>query len=596
MKIKLTEIEMREQLDNILDFLQKVHPELIKNKNKMDLPEGVYKDNLAIEIRPLKRDGGNPSWCNHRVYGYSVNQKDALGKFLNKVNNADFNCCMYYSVYAFNYTVLGVSKSGKESKTWNNKVCLNNSIGTHILISDFDHITQEEFLKYKQIYSDLGIETIDVFSGHGYQQIVLLDKLSLDKDLLKKYTNLLISRGFPVDLKIKDSARIMRLPFTFNSKDKDNPVRTGIISNTSLRYSVEDIFNKLESLPVVNNLQTEIRLVNLNSSKTEKIDKLDKSNKKEEVKNKKIDFSKESLDRNILENLYPMINFSTLPSAIRLMLSGFQDGFANSVLMFLVLYLKEQGYSLTLVKDIINILKSLNTYNYAWEDLQVDAEVKRFYYSTSYSSKAIFFGELKVFGAVDYSFKNKDIVTVNNYVFTKLNSISSTSFYIYIKMLEKYNYNGLSVFTLTDLVSITGLSKRSALDNLQFLIITKLVDKKRAYKKNGEEYKYFISKFTPDSSFGFTSFNIATLKLLLKLVNLKELTTTQLCICMYIKKCCYGTKEDCSVSQSTLANIIGVTQQGISKSFKKIEELELIKREKEEIGDFKFKYNYTVHF
>ena len=100
-----------------------------------------------------------------------------------------------------------------------NKIAVNNAIGTQILIADFDNITEDEFILEKIKLAKIGIETLDVFTGHGFQSIILLDNPTEDKELLRKFTNLMLSKGFKVDYKIKDCARIMRLIEVWNCKE-----------------------------------------------------------------------------------------------------------------------------------------------------------------------------------------------------------------------------------------------------------------------------------------------------------------------------------------------------------------------------------------
>ena len=67
---------------------------------------------------------------------------------------------------------------------------------------------------------------------------------------------------------------------------------------------------------------------------------------------------------------------------------------------------------------------------------------------------------------------------------------------------------------------------------------------------------------------------------------------------MYVfKYVCYGGKTETNIGQETLATAIGVNKSTVSRAISRIEKAELIYREKEDIlHDFKFKYNYTIHF
>lgn len=597
MFIKKTEKELIEQTDKIWEFLQKIHPELRNSKYSNKLKEiNMVSSDLAIELRALRRDvEGNPMYCNHRVYNYGDKQKQSLKDFFKKLNDKEIPYCLYYSVYCFNSNVLAVSQSGNVAKEWNNRIAINNAVGTHILISDFDHVNEDEFIQIKCKLLEMGLETVDVFSGHGYQSIVLLDNLELDKELLKEFTIAMWEIGFNVDLKIKDCARIMRKPYGFNSKDVLNGgemIPTNIYSNTDKRYSLADVRRILNDTPKVR----ECKSINKPKKEVKVENKLMETAIREIKIEKNKEINKNRLSDSELEELYPILNIKELQNAVKIMLSGFQEGRANNMLMFIILYLKEQGYAKSIIVDIIKILKDLDTYNYPWSYLNVNGEVDRFYFNNNYTSKAIFFAELQEFGYVEYNFTDKSVVTINNYVFSKLADISSSAFHIYIKLLEEENFSNKKVFTLNEISEVVGITKRRVAEHIDDLVKAKLLDKKRANRRKGEEYTFFLSRFEQHKELGFTKFNIATLKLLLTYVEIKNITTTQLSICMYIKYICYNGKQNCNISQEKLGVALGISQSGISKSFKKIEEVKLIRRDEVKINDFQFKYNYTIHF
>lgn len=595
-----TEEELKFQCDSIWNFLKETH-KLLNLKNKVEI-SAEYADSLALEIRALRRDKSIPVYCNFRLFKFTNSEKERLLKFLKILNKKTIPYCLYYSVFVFNNNELAISQNNNKAEEWNNRIALNNSVATQILVADFDDITEEDFLKQKQKLLSVGIETFDIFSGHGYQSIILLNKFTKDTDILRKFTNLMISKGFKVDKKIKDSARIMRLPFSTNSKELskrniENPflIDTFIYNRSSERYDVKEVFDKLNKLETVVFIEEDYKEKFNGRKNNEDMNALKNKYKLKDVKTS-CTLIKDRLSDEDLENIYMNLNIKELEESIKLMLSGFQNGYANNILMFIVLYLKEKGYSKSLIVEVIDILKNLDTFNYKWEELNTKYEVDRFYYNKEYTSKSVFFSELKDFGYIEYNFEDKSVITINNYLFSRLSDISSSAFYIYIKLIEKKNYDNKSVFTINEIAEISELSRRSVIKHIDDLVKVKIIDKKRAKKKKGEEYKFFISKFEHDKELGFTKFNISTIKLLLTYVKMKEINNTQLIICMYIKHICYNKKSNCNISQQSLANEVGITQSAVSKSFLKIERLQLIKREKEDINDFQFKYNYTIHF
>lgn len=165
---------------------------------------------------------------------------------MKKINGEGF--CLYYGVFDFN-------KSDGSNRV-NNK----NAVFTTLLPIDFDNITESQYLEVKDMLDKLSLKTVNISTGHGYQMIILLNHKVHDKEILKKFTNLLLSKGFPCDSAITDAARIMRLPFTFNCKcldkaskyyGKEEPIPIKLIGSTEDRYSLDYVLGQLNTLPDV---------------------------------------------------------------------------------------------------------------------------------------------------------------------------------------------------------------------------------------------------------------------------------------------------------------------------------------------------------
>lgn len=601
---RLTDEEVKQQAEGIFNFLKLTHPYI--NNKKIFYKEGraieeqVNADSVCIEIRALRRDRPDrPYYRSFKLYRFADSELERLYKFLLELNNKEIPYCLYYSVYAFDNNRMAVNKQGKKSETWNNKIAINNAIATQILIADYDDITEDEFLLERLKLARLGIETLDVFSGHGFQSIILLDKLTEDKDLLKRFTNLMLKKGFRVDHKIKDCARIMRLPYTYNSKELsktniENPciIKTFIYNRTEKRYNLEYVLERLNGLESVVELE-EIKEVE------EKEEKVVKTEVITENKVKNVIQLKDSLEdltynKERLTELYAMLDVDSLPEPVLKMLEGFRMGYANSMLLFLTLYLKEQGYSKSTIIEAMQVLSNQDRFNYPWDEEVVKCEVKRFYYS-SYNWRGVFSDGLQQFGYVEYNLTDKSVITINNYVFNNLNKISSSAFYMYIMLLENQNKTGQSIYTINEIAEVTELSRRRVLEHLDDLCKVKILDKKRANRRLKEEYTYYISIFLK-TDLGFTKINVATIKLLRKMIQYKEINTTILMLALYFKFVCYGGKKESNVSQETIAEALGVNQSTISRSVNKLEKVDLIHKEKEDISDFKYRYHYTIHY
>lgn len=538
-------LEKEKMTDNIFSFLQQIRPNLGKEKEK------------TIEIRLLKRSDNSGSFLGtFKVTDYNQYTKNKFTEFLSKVH--DINYCMYYSVYTFNPNIKPIVNGEEKSVT---KIAKNNAIDTEILVADFDNISEDSFEEYYIKFIALNIEpSITIFTGHGFQCIWKLNCIYDDKRLLKKFTEILITNQFPVDNKIKDCSRLMRTPYSFNCKNPNSIIPTYIYKKTEKEnktiktYTVENLFSTL--------------------------------NYKEDE-----DIIIKELP---LEELYPMLEINSLPKPIQEMLKGFVKGKANSVLMFLTLYFRELGFSKGKIKEIISILCKQGTY--PWEEDIVLKEVDRFFYNREYSAKTVYITNLKEYGFIDFQLTNNEKLKINNYIFLNLKEISSKAFVTYLQMLISIHCGKENLFSIKDIAQLVKCSERRLKPKLDELQQIGLVDKKRSYKKDGESYSYYINGFLKFTEKGFTNFNIATLRLLLKQLEFKELNETQVVICLYLKQKCYENNDMCYLTLEKIGNDLGFTKSTISKAFVRIEELNLITRAKIKITDFQYRYNYYINY
>ena len=140
---ELSDKEIESQANQIIEFLQLVHPHTI---------ESAYGD--AIEIRPVQRDADEFEY----VRSYSTftltgeRDKEELIKFLKRVNGKGF--CVYYSLFAFDYNLDVFKDNGK--LFGKGRVNKTNATYTTTLMADFDKVSIEDYeSKYKPLFEKI---------------------------------------------------------------------------------------------------------------------------------------------------------------------------------------------------------------------------------------------------------------------------------------------------------------------------------------------------------------------------------------------------------------------------------------------------------
>ena len=185
---------------------------------------------------------------------------------------------------------------------------------------------------------------------------MLEDKVH-DLNALKKFTNLLQTKGFKVDGSIIDPARVMRMPATFNCKNFDKTrssydpnkewaIPAKLLKKTDKRLKYSEVMSALNKLPDKNTISPiQIDVSNLKTSDNNFIN--------QDVAS--MDVPQESVYTiSNVRDQYNMIDFDALPEAVRNMLIETKDGFRNSVLLFLVPFFKNKiGLSLDVLTDVL---------------------------------------------------------------------------------------------------------------------------------------------------------------------------------------------------------------------------------------------------
>ena len=636
-----TDSQIMNDVDEIFKFLRLTHPFMLNRETKIkEIPfDKVSAPNdIAIEIRALRRhphdrecnylqDKGYKFGASVKLYTLEDSNKKMVFDYLKEkytrcVNGDEVYFCLYYSVFAFDNTILKKNeRTGKQLEYKHRRFnCLakNNAKFTQILVADFDNVQNyQEFQYYKTILKEIGIgDTLDVMSGNGYQVIWLLDEIIDDKDIILKTTETLITKGFEVDGNVKDCARIMRLAPAKNCKGmslrfKNKPkvlIDTNVLTWTETRYSSDYIFSKLNELETQDTEYARIFFENKekNEKKKKQIE-IEEVEIVEEVEAPKEDTTvedvtvmevekekeeekfREEVNSDELQRMYKTLDIEGLPVAVRRMLLGFREGKANNMVYFLTQFFKTCGYNKIGITEAILTLAKQNKFNYAWDDTkEIKSIIDRAWNSESTPVK-IYTEHLRAFGYIDfeqyYRITVKERVKINNKIFEDLKHTEATEFYIYICLIVHYARFGNDTFTVDEIIKITGLSEKTVRRHIKKLLMedTKNNKKSKVYKtkanstKLGDKHQYSINHFIKTSKY-FTSFHISTLDSFCLRVRYKELNERQLALCLYLRYRAYIEQDNCIITQTEIGKDLGISRTRVSNLLKPLEEKGLIQK------------------
>lgn len=550
---EFTEEQLRKQVKKQVKFLKTLYP---------FLEEDEWHDG-GIELRPIKRSSELKYIRSFNAWRLNENDINELFDFINKgINGRPF--CLYYSSYTFDSSI-GVAKKQKD------KINNENALFTTILAMDFDNIDYPKFKRYKDILLNLGIETIDIYSGHGVQSIVLLDKKIYDASILKRWTNLLLRKGFPIDSALVDPARVLRMPYSFNCKefDKNNKyykenaaaIATTDIAWTEKRYNVVDVFRKIQTLEdVIPVLEEDIKDGNTLDIKQEPLsvkakveEKEDKKKQILEVKNMKIEEVKKAY--------FMLPNVDKLPESLIKMLYKTPGGIRNSTMLFLIPFLKNSlGLTIERIKEVMTVWghKCLPSYDASFIRKEVDRLL-----DYNYKGKYGLYTEemCKVFGYFEFTtFTRENKVKIPNSIFEDMNVISDGAFKIYLTLILDKSNNGQKNYNQEDICRLAKIDRATFYRNIKDLTSMGYITKVKSIiaKRKGEEYIYYLNPYTSARE-GFTLIEKATVKLMLI-----ELTDGEIKLYSYLCKM-LNSENKIFAGQKYLAEKIGKSQNRVSE-------------------------------
>ena len=554
---KLNEKELLQQTEEQVKFLSTIYPQL---------NEGIYQD-YCIEIRPIRRQKDVKYIKSLNLWKLDKEGIDRLLEFNRKTNGQPV--CVYYSTFALDYNI---ECKDKLKGTVNNE----NARYTTILPIDFDDQSLGETMKQLDILKNLGIEFIKIFSGNGVQALILLDKKIYDTKILKKWTNLLIAKGFNIDGSLVDCARLLRMPYTFNCKEFDinnkkySPnaieIQTEVWEWTDKRYDILDIFNKVQTLPNIIPI-TEEEIEELKELQTvkkiefeeNKLKDITANNKKEKIKEI---FKVIKTDIEEVKREYGHIfNIKQIPDAVINILYKTTEGLRNDSLLFLVPYLRN---SLKLqdneVVEVIKIWGSRCTPAYDSEFAENEAK-RLLKYKSEYKFGKYTDSMKATFGALEiHTYKKNNTVEIYNDIFDNegLIKLSDCDFKIYLYLELHQSSNKKCVFTVEDIEKLTSVSSKTVRRSLKNLVRYGYIRRNKSYKKNKECYTYYLSEYRSRAK-GVTIFNKSTLKLMLM-----ELTDNEIKLYAYLHRM-LNKELEVVASQKYLGQKIGKSQSRISE-------------------------------
>lgn len=582
-----------------IEFLKLIHP---------CLEEKGWKKG-AIEIRCISR---NEYKYKKSLNLWNIEEDDRLRlvKYLKSIAGQEF--CIYNSLYTLDYDLKTFKEDGSEHQK--GYINTQNAISTQVLPIDFDNMNEYEFNKYKDIFNKLEIEHLTVSTGHGYQVYILLDRPCEDKSIFSKFTKLLLKKGIKCDSKIKDSARIFRLPNTLNLKGRDKkypeyygeaPPLTEVKNWTSKRYDVEEIFNRIEQ-----NLQDseDYKIKNIEIDNDEIIYKSTKKDDTDKgivsIDNIKIDMDQRERQIEIITNnyinidsikdRYKYIKLEILPSPIQKILCGAPKGTRNESMWFMIPFLRN-----ALGLTNIQIRETLVTWgglcSPSLEKEEVKLEVNRMLkYKTNYG-----FGEYtenlkNVFGEFepdDFGKYSRDkYIKIENVLFTrfchnKQKKLSDGAIVVFLKMLllEHLEEN----ITIEMLVRELGKTRETIRVALKELEKEKYIKRKDGNRKNGEE-SIFSTKKNIDMKHGFTLIESSVLELCF----LKLDKDYQIIVYMYMLYMLRDSK-DVWASQKYLGEQVSKSQNRISEIIKELQDKKMLKIKKIK-PEFGWEYNNYI--
>lgn len=580
---KLSEHQLEEQLQTVLRFLESVHPVLVQDRE--------YRP--AVELRPLPRGEKNYMLSKSLViWDLSKKTVSRLRSFLERHNGA--TTCLYYSVFTYDNNKETLTSKGKPAKT--GKITTNSAIFAEEIALDFDDIGFDEYVQLVDRFEELGIYALWVNTGHGYHAHILLKEPLDDKTLLRRCVYKFRSKGFYCDSKCVDPARIMRLPGTLNNKcfsddayaaERSNPPVCTIVQDSAERYALEDVLEKLESLPTVSE---EDEQAYLNAKETRS-----KSAPSAAPKGKK--GSEDSLpDEITLRKItYNHLSQFDLPTPVEKMLAYTPKGYRNSALGFLIKFFKTQ-YKMGKVA----ILETLELWGReacepAYDPQEFKDDFSRLYYH--YNGLGYDPALARMYGHIDFQnlilLRKKDIhLPARFFGMLAEMDVAEVRTYLAVKMLEHLE----EPTTREKIAETLGVSNRALTKNASHtnLIKKSLLFVKKGNARMGVPDTYHTSRMN-SSHDGYVVFSYNDIRAYMtELCEQGGRTRSNGELKLYLYMRWKFHEREIYMSQENLGKNIGVEQNSISVMVYRLRDKHFLKIEKKHFSSFLESCEYTL--
>lgn len=569
--LTLSEKSLEDQLREIIRFLKFVHP---------GLNDGTYESRKAcIEIRPISRCGYNYSLSRSlNLWNLNNSSIERLRKFLELHNGKEY--CLYYSVFAFNYDkAFTITPSGQKRKK--GKVNSEAALFHNEIVLDFDNVSEDAFQDLYDRFTELGLDGLWVYTGHGIQVHLKLSELCFDNSILKKIVYKFRAKGFRCDEACIDPARVMRLPYTFNCKcfaeeryadERENPPFCKVLHESHEKYTVEDLFVKLDTLYTTSPADERI-LYDIFAEQSRH--------------NRNVGVLPSPVVSDVFEVqeiVYPHISRFELPEPIRKMLVSVPIGFRNKVFGFLVKYFKMH---LRLGKEPIKEILTLWAAQacIAPYDTKVfDYDFERFYYKGGlpYDNDLA-----QKFGYIDFEnqieLRKKNIYIPSSFI-RDIAHIDGTvvRLYLAIRLLEHIE----QPTTIASLSNVLNLSVPMIKKSISAAKACSHIYVKKGYKKAGIPNEYRSSKIVSLSE-GYFSLSYNDVQAYLSMLNVGEIK-----LYLFMRYKFYS--GEVFMAQANLGKNIGLQQNTVSVLTKSLQKKYFIKISKKYISNDVFSCIYTL--